>query len=107
MDLLGEVRRIGIRLFNGGKLGLDEFGNVSISKMLPDYARLSAGGKLFAMDLHAGTAKAPVVAAPTTSPEWRRWRTARPGKTGPPWAGRSGSGRCWTRCAARAGRWTA
>ena len=70
MDLLARVRRIGLRIIGDDKIGLDEFGNISISKGLPDYARLAAAGKLFAVDMHAGTAKAPVAAAPTTSPEW-------------------------------------
>jgi len=70
MDLKGMVRRIGQRMLGENLLGMDEFGNVSISHALPYYARLAAGGKLFAIDMHAGTAKAPVVAAPTTSPEW-------------------------------------
>ena len=70
MDLKAVVRRIA-RLDGGDHpVGLDEFGNVTISKGLPDYARLCAAGKLFAIDMHAGTAKAPVVAVPTTSPEW-------------------------------------
>ena len=70
MDLKGMVRRIGMRLSGETHVGLDEFGNVSMSLALPEYARLCAAGKLFAIDMHAGTAKAPVVAAPTTSPEW-------------------------------------
>lgn len=70
MDLKGMVRRIGQRMSGETHVGLDEFGNVSMSKGLPDYARLMAGGKLFAVDMHAGTAKAPVVAAPVASPEW-------------------------------------
>lgn len=70
MDLKGMVRRIGIRVTGQESVGLDEFGNMSISMGLPDYARLAAAGKLFGVDMHAGTAKAPVVAAPTTSPEW-------------------------------------
>ena len=63
------VRRIG-RVGSDNRVSLDEFGNVSVSKGLPDYARLAAAGRLYAVDTHAGTAKAPVAAAPTTSPEW-------------------------------------
>ena len=70
MDLKGMVRRIGMRLSGETHVGLDEFGNVSMSLALPEYARLCAAGKLFAIDMHAGTAKAPVVAMPVASPEW-------------------------------------
>lgn len=70
MDLKGIVRKIG-RIGDGEyALGLDEHGNITVSKGLPDYARLAAQGFLYAFDTHAGTAKAPVVAMPTTSPEW-------------------------------------
>ena len=67
--LQGVVRRIQ-RLTGDHQVGLDEFGAVSVSHVLPKYARLAAAGRLFAVDMHAGTAKAPVVAVPTTSPEW-------------------------------------
>ena len=50
--------------------GADEYGNALTSAWLPPYAKLAAAGKLFALDMHAGTAKAPVVAAPVASPEW-------------------------------------
>ena len=76
MELKGTVRRIGQRLFGDASIGLDEFGSLSISKGLPDYARLAAAGKLFAVDMHAGTAKAPVVAAPVASPEWGLYNTS-------------------------------
>jgi len=46
------------------------YGENLVSQLLPKYAHLSAYGKLFAFDMSAGTAKAPVVAMPTTSPEW-------------------------------------
>ena len=69
MEMEAIVRRLG-RLSGKQPIGLDEFGGISMSKLLPDFARLNAAGKLFAFDTHAGTAKAPVVAAPTTSPEW-------------------------------------
>lgn len=69
MDLMGQVRRLG-RVSGKQPLPLDEFGAVPVSQALPPYARLAAAGKLFAVDMHAGTAKAPVTAAPTTSPEW-------------------------------------
>jgi hypothetical protein len=49
---------------------MDEFGDFVTSQLLPPYARLAAAGMLFAADASAGTAKAPVVAPPTTSPEW-------------------------------------
>lgn len=41
-----------------------------VSQILPAYAELSRMGALFAIDTHAGTAIAPVTAAPTTSPSW-------------------------------------
>lgn len=70
MNLTGAIRRIA-RLSGGDyALGQDEFGNLTVSQALPKYARLAAAGKLFVLDMHAGTAKAPVTAAPTTSPEW-------------------------------------
>jgi hypothetical protein len=66
----GLVRRI--QTIGGGNAqpSLDEFGGSVVSKLLPDYARLCAAGKVFAVDMSAGTAKAPVTAYPTTSPEW-------------------------------------
>lgn len=64
-----EIRRVG-RRFGEVRPGADEFGNALVSQLLPPYAKLAAAGKLFAVDMHAGTAKAPVVAMPTTSPEW-------------------------------------
>lgn len=69
MNFSGVVRRI-TRLTGEQSLGLDEYGGLLVSQLLPKYAKLAASGKLFAVDTHAGTAKAPVVAAPTTSPEW-------------------------------------
>lgn len=48
----------------------DSYGNTLVTQFLPQYAELVARGRVFAVDTHAGTAKAPVVAAPTTSPEW-------------------------------------
>ena len=50
--------------------GLSKGGGIPVSQILPAYAELNRRGALFALDTHAGTAKAPVVAAPTTSPEW-------------------------------------
>ena len=70
MEISGVIRRIAAGLSGKQPVGLDEFGNLSFSKALPDYARLAAAGKLFAVDMHAGTGKAPAIAAPTTSPEW-------------------------------------
>lgn len=67
------VQERGIRRLEShevSRLSADEFGGLPTSMLLPPYARLAAQGKLFAIDMHAGTAKAPVVAAPTTSPEW-------------------------------------
>lgn len=64
-----EIRRVSRRSATD-QAGADEFGNLLMSKWLPDYAKLAAAGKLFAVDMHAGTAKAPVVAAPVASPEW-------------------------------------
>lgn len=49
---------------------LDEFGGIVASSFLPPFARLCAAGKVFAIDMSGGTAKAPVIAMPTTSPEW-------------------------------------
>lgn len=69
MFLEAVVRRI-TKLVGINQLSMDEFGGLQVSQLLPQYARLAAAGKLFAFDTHAGTAKAPVTAAPTTSPEW-------------------------------------
>lgn len=49
---------------------LDEFGSQQVSNLLPPYARLAAAGKIYVADMSGGTAKAPVTAMPTTSPEW-------------------------------------
>ena len=72
MSLVNAVVRRLTRL--GGdtehKLGLDEFGALLVTQQGLPYARLAAAGKLFAVDMHAGTGIAPVVAAPTTSPQW-------------------------------------
>lgn len=38
-----------------------------------EYAEISARGEVYAANAFAGTAKAPVVAPPTTSPEWALW----------------------------------
>ena len=70
MDIVAEIRRIARLDGRTHPLGLDEFGNLTTSKGLPDLARLSAAGKLFQIDMSAGTAKAPVVAPPVASPEW-------------------------------------
>lgn len=64
-----KIRRI-TRMTGSQPAGADPFGNVLVSQWLPPYAELAAAGKLFAADTSAGTAKAPVVAPPTTSPEW-------------------------------------
>lgn len=71
MDVEATVRHLE-RIANGvkGPLSANEFGGLSVSTDIPRYARLAAAGRLYAFDMHAGTAKAPVVAAPTTSPEW-------------------------------------
>lgn len=69
IGLTGVVRRIA-RVSGEQPLPLDEFGNVPTSNALPAYARLAAAGKLYSVNTHAGTAKAPVTAFPTTSPEW-------------------------------------
>ena len=45
-------------------------GDLKVAQYLPQYAMLCAAGKVFAFDMSAGVAKAPVVAMPTTSPEW-------------------------------------
>ena len=50
-----------------GPKGLE---SLPFSQILPVYAELARRGALFAIDAHAGTAIAPVVAAPTTSPSW-------------------------------------
>lgn len=73
------VRRIQ-RLTGSHPLGMDEFGNLLSTDSQLGYARLAAAGLLYAVDMHAGTAKAPVVAMPTTSPEWGLYN-ASPDKT--------------------------
>lgn len=45
-------------------------GDLRVAQYLPPYAMLCAAGKVFAFDMSGGTAKAPVAAMPTTSPEW-------------------------------------
>lgn len=78
MSLFKAIYRQMTRLSGAGEVqpGTDEFGNLAVSDFLPKYARLVAAGKVFAVDMHAGTAKAPVVAAPTTSPEWMLYNTS-------------------------------
>ena len=51
-------------------LGLHAFGDLQVSQFLPPLAMLANEGRLFVLEAGAGTAKAPVVAPPTTSPEW-------------------------------------
>lgn len=51
-------------------VNLDPCGNLYVVQDLPPLTRLAAEGRLFVVDTHAGTAKAPVTAPPTTSPEW-------------------------------------
>lgn len=70
MDLTAIKRAFGRLDGSDNRLGRDEFGNLTVSNILPQYAKLVAAGRVFAVDMHAGTAKAPVTAAPTTSPEW-------------------------------------
>ncbi len=47
-----------------------QHGALHVAEYLPPYAVLCAAGKIFAWDTTAGTAAIPVVAAPTTSPQW-------------------------------------
>ncbi len=49
---------------------LDSQGAQLVSGYLPPYARLALEGKVYIIDMSAGTAIAPVVAMPTTSPQW-------------------------------------
>ena len=71
MLLEGFIRRTLAYLGGGSEgLSLDEYGAALVSQLLPKYTKLAAGGMLYIVDTHAGTAKAPVVAPPTTSPEW-------------------------------------
>lgn len=71
LAIQGIVRKIQ-KLAEGTQhqFGQDEFGGLVTSQSLPKYARLAAAGKLFAVDMHAGTAIAPVTAAPVASPQW-------------------------------------
>ena len=65
--------RAGIQRLPEGVFGAFAQDNLSgqlVSQLLPPYAQLAAAGKVFTFDMSAGTAKAPVVAMPTTSPEW-------------------------------------
>ncbi|KKN75140.1 hypothetical protein LCGC14_0382990 [marine sediment metagenome] len=45
-------------------------GDLRIAQYLPPFAMLCAQGRVFAFDISGATAKAPVAAMPTTSPEW-------------------------------------
>jgi len=47
-----------------------QYGDRYVSQFLPPSARLALLGKLFVIDMSAGTAIAPVVAAPVASPQW-------------------------------------
>ena len=49
---------------------LDPYGAMQVSQLLPPLAQLNSMGALYIVEAHAGTAVAPVVAPPTTSPQW-------------------------------------
>ena len=53
-----------------GAFAQDSLSGALVSQLLPPNAQLSAAGHLFAIDMSGGTAIAPVVAMPTTSPQW-------------------------------------
>ena len=46
------------------------WGDAHVSNFLPPLARLAMDGRLFTIDMSAGTPVAPVVAAPVASPQW-------------------------------------
>lgn len=69
MDLKALVRRI-TRLTGDQQPSLGEFGELLVSQLLPRYSKLALAGKLFSIDMSAGTAIAPVTAAPVDSPQW-------------------------------------
>jgi hypothetical protein len=71
MKLDALVRRIE-RFSKGNEIQptLDEFGSLQVSQLLPSLSRLALAGKLYQVDMSAGTAIAPVVAAPVASPQW-------------------------------------
>ena len=63
------VRRLQ-KLAGDQQPSLDEFGATIISQLLPAHVHLAKAGKLFGIDMSAGTAIAPVTAMPTDSPQW-------------------------------------
>ena len=71
MNLTGKIRKV-VQVLSGGdnEVTLDPYGGIAISSLLPKYAQLNAAGKIFAFDMSGGTAIAPSVAIPTTTPSW-------------------------------------
>jgi hypothetical protein len=53
--------------------GGDSMGNQRVVLANAEYAELSIARKIYVANSFAGTAKAPVAAPPTTSPEWALW----------------------------------
>mgnify|MGYP001607465262 CR=1 FL=1 len=58
---------LGVKLEDAPAL---KVGGQPASQVLPPLAVLNRMGALFCIDMHAGTAKIPVVAMPVASPEW-------------------------------------
>lgn len=74
----------GIRTGGSGEeidLKCSRDGDLRIAQYLPPYAMLAAAGKIFAFDSSAGTAKAPVIAVPTTTATWSLYNSAAGGGT--------------------------
>jgi hypothetical protein len=68
-----DVKVKGLRVDSGSTetdVKVSKSGSLYVSQFLPPFALLNKAGKLFGFDTSGGTAKAPVNAMPTTSPEW-------------------------------------
>lgn len=69
MILEALVRRLA-RITGSTQPSLGEFGELLVSLLLPQYAKLNLAGKLFGFDTSGGTAQAPQTTVPTTTAEW-------------------------------------
>ena len=72
-EFVRNILKVGAQFTNAGQdaeQSAGNWGDANVSQFLPPQARLALDGHLFIIDMSGGTAIAPVVAAPTTSPQW-------------------------------------
>ena len=71
VNLEGFVRGVKETIGKGlARLTLGDYGEPLVSPLLPPYAKLVSTGQVFILEALGSTGKAPVQAAPSTSPEW-------------------------------------